>query len=457
MTQTTNRLNRRAFLAGMGGLALGSAALGSKYLIRPAGAETDRPPTRLLIIHKPCGTVPENYHCTGGERDFTLSPILEPFAPLRPHMVVVEGLRIAKRERTPGQDHGNGMVTFMTGGVTIKARGFRTVTADRESIDHILATDRGVGGNTPIRSLHLAADVRSDRDELFTRVLSYSGRASPVPPETRPVAAYTRVFGGLFSDGVDRATLEHVERARSRRKSILDFSRTGVERLYNRVGAAERIRLDAHVDAIRETERLIDNSLSCAGAADLTQLRREVDVEQIDDLHGEFGLAHLNIIRTAFQCDLTRIATFAWGPGNSPINFSRLIPGVENMGYHTITHSGSNRAHDETAIHRWYNERMAEFLITLRDTPDFDGSSLLDNTLVVVWSEVRLGSPHTFDNIPIQLFGHAGLQLGGGRLLRFAGRSTNDLWLTIANALGHPMECFGDAQRCKGPLAGLFD
>jgi hypothetical protein len=77
----SDRISRRTFLAAVGGTAIGGTALGHRYFGRPAGGESDGPPARLLIIHKPCGTVPESYDCAGGELDFSLSPILEPFAP----------------------------------------------------------------------------------------------------------------------------------------------------------------------------------------------------------------------------------------------------------------------------------------------------------------------------------------------------------------------------------------
>ena len=444
-------ISRRGWLAGMGGVVAGGALLGPRYLIRPVQAESDRPPKRLLVILKPCGTVPANYDCAGGERDFGLSPILEPFADLRSHMVVVEGLDIRKRDYSPGMNHGNGMVTFMTGGVTIKAKGFRAVIADRPSIDQILARDPAVAGAAPIQSLQLAADIRSHRDEIFTRVLSYADRAAPLPPAGDPSAVFTRVFGGLVGAG---GSQQELERARARKQSILDVSRSSVRRLADRAGAEERARFDSHLAAIRETERLLDTSLACTGARELARPGLPGDVDRLDDMHGEIGLAHLHIIRTAFQCDLTRIATFMWAPGNSPVNFSRTIPGVENRGHHDITHSGGNREHDESAIHRWYNVQMAGFIAAMRDTPDLDGGSLLDSTLIVIFSEIHLGS-HTFDNIPIQLFGHAG-GLEGGRLLRYGNRSTNDLWTAVASAMGHPIEFFGDRERCDGALPGLF-
>jgi hypothetical protein len=65
----------------------------------------------------------------------------------------------------------------------------------------------------------------------------------------------------------------------------------------------------------------------------------------------------------------------------------------------------------------------------------------------------RTAPSHTFDSVPIQLFGGG---VVGGRLVVYANRPTNDLWLTIANRLGHPMTCFGDAERCTGPLTDLL-
>jgi hypothetical protein len=447
-------MRRREFLAGVGG-ALGAAMAGS-HLPRLAFASSTpngRAPTRLLIIHKPCGTVPDQYDCTGGETDFTLSPLLAAYQGLRPRMVILEGLDIRKKDNTPGQDHGNAMVTFMTGGVTIRADGESTVTADRASIDYLLAQQDSVVGDAPVRGLQLAADIRTH--DFFTSILTYAGRGAPLQPETRPLAVYLRLFGALMDGGNTPANQAALAQARKRKHSVLDYSRQSLQRLNQRAGSQDRERLDRHLEAVREMELLLDRSLACPGTRDLASSVSAIDMSRIDDLHGVIGRAHLDLVRTAFQCDLTRIATFGWAVGPAYVNLYNLVPGTENLAYHVITHNGSNRAHDETAINLWYSQQMASFLLSMRDTPDSDGNSLLDNTLVVVWSEMHLSS-HTFDNVPIQLFGGAGGRLQGNRLLNFGGRSTNDLWVTIANALGVPMNVFGDPERCQGTLPGLF-
>lgn len=441
-------ISRRRFLAGAGG-ALGAMALRPSLVARLASAADGRAPTRLLVVHKPTGTVPETYDCAGSGSEFTLSPILEPFADLRDHMVVVGGLTVPKASNTPGEDHGNSIVTFMTGGVPFKPDGTGIAVAERISIDQILAHDPAFSGDVPIRSMQLAADDRAR--QFFIRILSYAGRGAPLPPEQNPMAAYLRVFG-TFSDSLGSPA--DVARVHANKQSVLDLARGDLNRLRGRLGSEGRERLDRHLAAITEVEQVMRKVVNY----DPTALRGDVartDAEQRDVQHAQIGRAHLDIVRAAFQCDLTRVAAFQWG--SMETNFSRIIPGVTDIGYHTLSHYTGAAVYDAqlTAIHRWYNEQLADFLRTLRDTPDSDGRSLLDNTLVVSWSEVRRGN-HTFDNLPIQLFGGAGGRLAGGRLMYYGDHTTNDLWLTIAQAFGQDMTVFGDAERCKGPLAELF-
>ena len=449
-------LSRRAFVGSVGTVAAAGLLVGHPLLRLARAQDGTPPPKRLLIIHKPCGTIPANYLPQGTGTDFTLSRILLPFDGLRQNMLVVTGLDIKKKPNTPGQDHGNGMVTFMTGGATIQDPAFTAVIAERESIDQIVARDTNFIGKAPFASVQLAADVRSDRDEVFTRVLSYAGRAAPLPPEHRPASAYARLFGELIPGGATPENVAALARARERKRSVLDFASGSLGRLSQRAPVEQRPKLEAHLAAVRELERALDAQAPCTTTASSVQNAvAAADPIQIDDHHGEIGLAQLEIIKGAFQCDLTRVATFMWAAGNSHVNFSRILPGVENAGHHAITHVGVNRDEDETRIHEWYCQKLAGFLRSMSETPDGDGTSLLDNTVVVIWSEITLGK-HTFDNVPIQVFGGTGTGLQGGRVLDFGGRSTNDLWLSIAHALGIPLDGFGDPDRFTGPLPGLF-
>jgi hypothetical protein len=374
-------LSRRALLGGS------LATLGLGRLVRLAHSQVPRAPTRLLIIHKPNGTWPASYDCIGGTTDFTLSPILEPFADVRQHMTILDGLDILKKPNTPGEDHGNAMVTFTTGGITYRANASANPLAERASIDQLLAREPAVVGDAPVQSLQRAADARSAA--LFTRILSYAGRGAPVPSVQYPQAAFARLFGSLAMPGTSP---EQLAALRARKESVLDFAAADLARLERRLVGSERERIGVHLEAIRELERLFDRSRGCIDEGALIDQVVAVDPDQHDRQHAALGRAHFEIIRAAFRCDLTRVVTFGWASGQSHVDFSLIIPGVENLAFHEITHFGKNPEHDETAVHRWYNEQMAAMVRMFRDTPDLDGRSLLDNMLIVVWSEIRVGT-----------------------------------------------------------------
>jgi Protein of unknown function (DUF1552) len=401
-------ITRRGFLGGSVAAAL---------LSRVAVSEPRRAPLRVLLVHKPVGTVPEYY-----DNGF----ILEPFAGLRERMVVVDGLENRKQSNTPGEDHANGIVTFMTGGVPFRPDGGSVLVAERESIDQILA--RQLGGDTPIRSLQLTADDRGH--QFLLRVISSAGRAMPLPPEESPLAAFARVFGSLS------------DRPLSQKQSVLDFGREDLKRF-------SQVDVDRHLTAIREVERAMHR----VNDLDLAPVRAEMRAataardDNRDRAHAQVGRAHLDLVRLAFQCDLTRVACFTWGSFTT--NVAALVPSLATRTYHELSHS--SRSVDEALVHHWYNAQLAAYLETLRQTPDIDGRTLLDNTLVVSWSEMRTGQ-HVFDNLPIQMFG----AVAGGRFMRYPGYSTNDLWRTVLNAVGDTRQAFGDADKNSGRLVGLL-
>jgi hypothetical protein len=440
-------ISRRGFLVGAG--AGVGAALAPSLIARLAHSEPRRAPLRLLLVHKPVGTSPDHYDCAGNGRDFTLSEILQPFAELREQMVIVDGLENRKQANTPGEDHANGMTTFLTGGIPFRARGSEILMTERASADQLFAQDARFVGGTPIKSLQLTADDRGH--QFLLRIPSHAGRGIPLPPVESPLAVFARVFGTL----ADRAvTPEEAKRLRDRKQSVLDFTRADLARVKQRMGNTEHARIERHFTAIREVEQVVHR------VADLDPLplqRQMAAVEALRDEsrdrhHAAIGRAHFDLLRVAFQCDLVRVASFTWGSWIT--NVGNYVPGVEGRSHHDLSHLP--KLVEQAIVHRWYNEQLAAFLKALRATPDIDGRSVLDNTLVVSWTEMRLGN-HTFDNTPIQLFGGAGGRLAGGRIVRYPGYSTNDMWRTIINATLDGREVFGDANKNSGRLARLFD
>jgi Protein of unknown function (DUF1552) len=127
-----------------------------------------------------------------------------------------------------------------------------------------------MGSRTPFGSLQLAADIRSDRDELAPRVLSYLPPTAnpdinlarqPLFPETQPLATFNRIFGGALPVGSDSAALL------AEKLSVLDYMRSDLTRLRTVIPASERVKLDTHADAIQELEAAIRASLHPSAAS----------------------------------------------------------------------------------------------------------------------------------------------------------------------------------------------
>jgi hypothetical protein len=88
---------------------------------------------------------------------------------------------------------------------------------------------------------------------------------------------------------------------------------------------------------------------------------------------------------------------------------------------------------------------LAYFLDKMRSTRDGDGS-LLDHSIIVYGSAISDGNLHLHDNLPVLLVGGASGQLKGGRHVRYPAETpTTNLYLTLLDMLGMPLEKFGDS------------
>src|SRR4029079_8494240 len=151
--------------------------------------------------------------------------------PLQKYMCMIDGLNIVT---SSGQNtHEGGMVAMMT---CVHALGKGSTQQDwaggGASNDQLLLNNSPMLGGpnqtnrTMFGSLRLAADVRSDRDEVAPRVMSYKApiagsvvlqRRQPLHGETQPLNVFNRVFGGALPTGTDP------QRILAQKLSVCDF------------------------------------------------------------------------------------------------------------------------------------------------------------------------------------------------------------------------------------------
>ncbi len=81
---------------------------------------------------------------------------------------------------------------------------------------------------------------------------------------------------------------------------------------------------------------------------------------------------------------------------------------------------------------------------------------MLDNTVVLLGSEITRGNTHSHIDAPFILAGSGGGYFKTGRYLSFNGVVPhNNLLVSIMNAMGLPATTFGNPAYCSGPIVEL--
>ncbi len=523
------RMLRRSFLGGV-------TATAATALLRPMAlhAASGATPQRLLLIHRPCGSsslTNGRWFPSGGPTGWSPTPLLSSFtdgkiAALQSQMVVLKGLSSARSMDWIGDQHGGGYLAMLTpppkdtgsGSWPQQPGGNRsdpnskTITAADQSIDQfLLGAVSALKGSCPFPSVQLTASTESastDGNMHALRVTSYKkGAAGGAPVPLWPDASPYNAFSNLFSKGTLNLTPEQIARANAQQKSVLDFAAGGLTSLQNQVPKSELPKVQAHLDAIRELEMsIMASGGSCTaptfnGAMPIKPSPLMVSqpspaggymsVGALDGQTYPMWVQHKEIIKTLFQCDLTRVVSFTFGYGNSGIHFKNGVlsdPALAGKykdangqdiqdpnGHHDCSHNiGTGAAEALYIIDKYYCDRTAELLASLAATPDIGGGSLLDNTLVVFWSEISDGNAHGIFDLPVVLFGGKFLNLKGGSYLQLGNADehskfnpgghyakgpapyTTDLWVTTAKAFGVDLPAWGDAMWNTGPIAGIY-
>jgi hypothetical protein len=445
------RISRRAVLRGAGGVAIGLPLLEIMSPFgRAARAATAAAPKRFIVFFSPDGSIHENWVPTGTESAFTLSRILAPLEPNKAKVVVLDGLenKVGGYSARPGDDHMKGMGTMLTGvgllpGTTQGGAGDPAGLAGGISVDQTVANT--ISGGTKFRSLELG--VQSGSGGTVWGYSSYTGANQPLPPDNNPASVFNRVFAPLA--GNDPALLQK----QAERRSILDAVKQSYTKLNPKLGAADKAKLDAHLTNIRDLEARLTATTTSAcvkPAAPVIDYKANASFPAV-------GKLQMDLLVMALKCDLTRVASLQWEQSVGNVRFTWVDPTL-TRGHHDLSHDGdtvTDTIEMLTKINIWYAEQFNYLLTALDAAKEADGSSVLDNTLVLWVNELARGNAHSHDNMPYVLAGGAGGALRGGRFLTYNRVSHNNLLVSCMNMMGVAGNTFGDPTFCTGPLANL--
>lgn len=449
----TKGINRRTLLKTMGGAAAALPFL--EYTSGKAYAQAGAP-QRLVVFMHPMGMIMDAWRPQGGERDFALSEILAPLEPLRDKINILEGISNETAGLNALSDgHNSAARTLMTA-----MPYHENLTPDGSLLPQSQQVDNGFPGGPSFEQV-VAERISSGRrfktidfliggTELGAGSIFAANRNDPVRGTADPRTLFDRLFADVIAD-----TDTPIARIRQKRGSVLDVVRQSYEGLSGRLGNADRRRLEAHTDKLRELEkRIYSGAQMCSAPVLALPQGYDPNSYRYDDTSAAILIEEAVM---ALSCDLSRVATLQFTNSEGP-TFPWLgidVPGSW-ANWHTMIHEARHNGGRSAMIRAmtWYTEMFALLVRRLSEVNDGTGS-LLDNTLVLWVSDFGEGDGHNTRDLPIVMAGGLGGRMQTGRYLKFPGRTTGDLYTSILNAFGDERSCFGWGDLCRGPLPGL--
>jgi len=452
------RFTRRNLLRG------GLAATAAIPLLdaQRVGGTAAAPPTRLVVFMTPNGTRNSMFWPTGSETNFQLGTLVTPLEPFKSKLLFPRGIKLNNSLQngalggTLGSEHARGTGGLLTArplnsGTEFESFGNTTSGwGSGQSIDQYLAET--LAPPTTHKSMQIGVHVRDA--EVRARI-SYRASNMPIPPRENPSDVFSALFGNMTGGGgMPDAALE---RLRAQRQSIFDLNRAETERLKSVVGSADRLKLDAHLTAMRDVElRLTAMDPGPGTGMCAVPTMQPVDLT-VDDQYLQAGKLQMDLAAAALACDQTRIITLQWSYSESEHLFQFLsISGNHHAISHDFATSGTNYS-AYNRIQTWYAEQLAYFLGKLDSYQEGD-RTLLDNTVVLWATEIGESTQHDLMLMPYVLAGSAGGKIRTGRFVDYGTtrHDNNKLLVSLAHAMGaESLNTFGDASGAAGPLPSL--
>lgn len=419
----------------------------ASILANSAAAAGNGRPIRFLSIYHPNGCVPSMFHPKAGT--LALPGMSAPLEKVKQHCVFMDGIGLIGN----GSTHEGGAAKVLTGNDEAGQKG------SSSSIEVLMGEENlsnGVTPTAPSLQMGLLASKWSDKS------ISFQG-TTRLPYQDDPLSLYKSLFGGGDDNSGGAAGLTATDNLRAFERAKGDLAR-----LQQQLGSIEKERLEQHMSAFNVLESKLNaianagsgNGMtgggsgdgSCGmvnldgiGSADWKDASPTGAMARVSDAQQDIAIA-------ALSCDVTRAISFMYSHPVSPVQNPS-----GSLADHDASHA-NGETHRKSKV--WWMQEIATFIEKLANTPDGDGYSLLDNTIVLLCSELGHGNLHDHWRIPFVMAGGKGTGLVTGRALDFSGSgnyngqgaSHADLLQVIARKAGYGF----DIPLAKGELAGIW-
>ncbi|MGB0598164.1 MAG: DUF1552 domain-containing protein [Rubripirellula sp.] len=357
-------------------------------------AETNATPRRSAFVYLANGVHSLNYQITSPGKDYQFSRSLKPLEKYRQVITPISGLH------HPGSlgHHHNCIDIWLTGG--------KIGASERNSISVDQKMAEATAQFTRYPSIEIAITQGS---------LAWTADGVQLPALRR----CSQIFAALFEE--PKGGIAAQRRALRRKASVLDDNLAEVRQLEQKIGAADKGRLDQYLTSVREAEirtrradAWLDTPLPEISESDRKRTNRNIPETQA----GDYFRTVYDLMVLAFQTDLTRVATFSLGGEGQAIAIPEI--GITES-RHQLSHHGGDPGYMEklTNYDTFAIEQFGYFLSRLEETKDVHGKPLLGSTMSLFGSGMSYGHSHGNANLPLVLAGGADLGLNHGNHLDF--------------------------------------
>ena len=356
--------------------------------------EKTETPRRSAFMYLANGVHSLNYQITKPGKDYTFSRSLKPLEKFRNVITPVSGLH------HPGSlgHHHNCIDIFLTG-AKIGAAHRNTISVDQQMA-------QVSGQHTRYPSMEIALTQGS---------LAWTADGVQLPAQRR----CSQIFASLFEE--PKGGIAAQRKALRRKASVLDDNLAEVRALSQKMGTADKGRLDQYLTSVREAEirtrradNWLDTPLPKISEADRKRTNRDIAKTQA----GDYFRTVYDLMVLAFQTDVTRVATFSLGGEGDAFAIPEI--GITES-RHQLSHHGGDEGYMEklTNYDTFAIEQFSYFLTRLSETKDLNGKSLLGSTMSLFGSGMSYGHSHGNANLPLVLAGGTDLGLKHGSHLDF--------------------------------------
>jgi Protein of unknown function (DUF1552) len=375
---------------------------------------------------------------TGGTRwvpsktgyGYEIMPELESLGPVKDKVSVFSGFR-AIGDGRPNLVHWSGHASILSGVAPAQSGRF-----DAPSFDTRIAD--AIGGSTRFKVIDIDASVSRQPVSYSTRTgLTFA------MPETTPLALYTRLFGAGFQD--PNSDNWKPDPSIMLRQSVLSAIKDQRQTLMSGVGKSDQIKLDQYFTSVREMENQLAAQLQkpekCEACVVPTAPKETQRSASVDSVRASTK-AMAKLLALGLACNQTRVFNFVHTAGIS----ETYIAGESKI-YHQITHDEPTDAKlgyqpETSMLAGMVMQAFGDFLVELDSVKEGAGT-LLDNSLIMAFSDTGYAKIHSIENIPMFLAGKAGGRHKAGQHVHAAGESVTRVSLTAQQLVGAPVGEFG--------------